>query len=347
MNQHVKSVLKSIIPIILILIAAYFIVPISMPIILAFLTALILDSLVIFIMKTFKCSRRISVTILHVVFFTFSFLILYFSVNILLRQLIALSKALPEHLNTLFLLYIEMQTKIFNWTSGWPIEVVEMLQTSLQQQLTNFTNWLTKITELDRYSSIIMATPDVILILFIFFTVLYLVQIQLPALKKKCMDPLKPAVAKKVAIVSGELKVAIWGFFKAQLLISSIVFIVSLLALFFILPKYAILLTIGITIIDSIPFLDSFILLGPLALVIFAAGNTRLALLILLLGIVLLLIRRLLEPKLLGNQLNLPTLPTVIAMFIGLELFGIIGLLAGPLVVILIRSLIQQKLIHW
>lgn len=345
MNKQVKSVLLSIAPIIVIIIAGYYILPVSMPIIFALFTAIMFESLVRYVMKVFKCSRRLSVTMIHIVFFIFIIFISYFTFTILLKQVIALSKALPEHFNTLFTLYIEAQTKLFNWTNDWPIEVVQMLQRSLQHQLSSLTTSLTQMTELERYSSIVVAAPNAFLILFVYFTVLYLIQLQLPTLKELFLRTLNPAVAKKVQIVFGELKSAVSGFFKAQIIISGIIAIISLPSLFFILPKYALLLTLGIIFIDSIPFLDSFLLLAPLALILFASGQTRLALLILALGVVLMLVRRFLEPKLLGSQLNLPTLPTFIAMFIGLKLFGVIGLLAGPLVVILIRALLQQKLI--
>lgn len=346
MNKQVKSILISITPIVLFVIAGYFILPVSLPILLAILTAIMLDSTVLYIMKTFHCSRRFSVVILHTTFFAFIIIITYFVLTILLKQIITLSKALPEHFNTLYTLYIDLQTKVFNWTNDWPIEVVQMLQLSLQQQLSSLIHFLTQWTALDRYTSIVLAAPDLFLSLFVYFSVLYLVQLELPMLSEQCLKPLKSDVSKKVVAISGEIKLAIWGFFKAQFIMSGIIAIVALPALYFILPKYALLLTLAITFIDAIPFLDSFFLLAPLAFILFASGQNHLALLILALGIILMLIRRFLEPKLLGTQFNLPTLPTFIAMFIGLKIFGVIGLLAGPLVVILIRSLLQQKLIH-
>jgi len=345
MNKQIKSILITITPFILFVIAIYFILPVSLPILLAILTAVMLDSLILYIMKIFHCSRRLSVAILHTSFFSLIIALTYIILTIFLKQVIALSKALPSHFNTLYTLYIDLQTKVFNWTNDWPIEVVQMLQLSLQQQLTSLIHFLTQWTSLDRYTSIALAAPNLFLSLFVYFSVLYLIQLELPALKEKCLKPLKSDISKKLVTIASELKLAIWGFFKAQFIISAIVAIIALPSLYFILPKYALLLTLAITLVDAVPFLDSFFLLAPLAVILFASGQTKLAVLILVLGIVLMLIRRFIEPKLLGTQLNLPTLPTFIAMFIGLKLFGVIGLLAGPLAVILIRSLLQQKII--
>lgn len=347
MNQRMKSFLLSITPIVLIIIAAYYIIPVSYPVILAILTAFMIDGLVQFTMRIFHLSRKWSVAALHIAFFSIAILLTYFIITILLQQLIALSKALPEHFNTLFTLYIDLQTKVFNWTNDWPIEVVKMLQINLQEQLLSLIKYLTQLTTFNTYSPFALAIPDVFFTLFVYFTVLYLVQIELPLIAEKLLKPFKPNISKKLVIISKELKEAVWGFFKAQIIISFIISIIALPALYVILPGYALLLTLAISFIDSIPFLDSFFLLAPLAIIFFTTGQNHLAISLLILGIALMLVRRILEPKLLGNHFNLPTLPTFIAMFIGLELFGIIGLLAGPLAVILIRSLIKQKVIHF
>ncbi|MGB3102826.1 MAG: AI-2E family transporter, partial [Psychrobacillus psychrotolerans] len=54
-----------------------------------------------------------------------------------------------------------------------------------------------------------------------------------------------------------------------------------------------------------------------------------------ILAVVLLIIRRAVEPKLMGSQMGISPLAILIAMFIGAKLFGFIGFLIGPLVVII------------
>ena len=56
------------------------------------------------------------------------------------------------------------------------------------------------------------------------------------------------------------------------------------------------------------------------------------------LAIVLLVVRSLVEPKVMGSQIGLSPLPTLIGMFIGLKLFGLFGLFIGPMIVILFNT---------
>src|SRR5690625_6676415 len=58
----------------------------------------------------------------------------------------------------------------------------------------------------------------------------------------------------------------------------------------------------------------------------FLSGNKAMGIKLAILAIVLLAIRRIVEPKLMGQQIGLSPLATLIAMFIGLKLIGVLGL---------------------
>lgn len=345
MNDQAIYIVKNTFLFIIICILGYFIIPVSSPIIFAFLTAVLLDTTILKLMATMKWSRKTSVIIIHCIFYIATSVLTYLTFTSLLKQIVSFSKSIPNIFNSFIHLYIKLQGKLFHWTDDWPIDVIRMLQTSIQQQLYKINTSLIKLTELEQYTSLVIAAPNVFFALFVYFTCLFMFQVELPLIKQLIVDHVKPSICKKLKIIHVELKGAVWGFFKAQIIISLIIMLIALPALYFILPTYALLLTIAITLTDAIPFLDSFFLLAPLSIMFFTSGQTTVAIAILVLGVVLMLIRRFLEPKLLGNHFNLPTLPTFIAMFIGLELFGIIGLLAGPLIVIFIRALLQPELV--
>ena len=86
-------------------------------------------------------------------------------------------------------------------------------------------------------------------------------------------------------------------------------------------------------------------MLAPWAIFYFLIGNTALGVKLLILAGILLIIRRTVEPKVMGSHIGLSPLPTLIAMFVGLKLFGIIGLLLGPLLIILIMALKEAGII--
>ena len=53
------------------------------------------------------------------------------------------------------------------------------------------------------------------------------------------------------------------------------------------------------------------------------------------------LIRQLIEPRIVGKSVGLPPLVALIAMFVGFRLYGVGGMLAGPLIAILVRTWIR------
>jgi predicted PurR-regulated permease PerM len=72
---------------------------------------------------------------------------------------------------------------------------------------------------------------------------------------------------------------------------------------------------------------------GPyivMALLQFMQGKTRLGILLLVLTLGLQLLRRVLEPKLMANRIGISPLQSLIGMFVGMQIGGIIGLIGGP-----------------
>ena len=172
----------------------------------------------------------------------------------------------------------------------------------------------------------------------VFLIALFLFMLDLPDLKVMLFNRLKDSTAEKVRFMFARLNKVIFGFLKAQFLVSCIIFIVSLAALAFIAPEYAIVMSLLIWLIDFIPILGSIIVLTPWFAYEFITGDIVQGTQLAILALVLLIIRRTVEPKVMGTQIGLSPLATLIAMFIGLQLIGFLGFFVGPLIVILFTS---------
>lgn len=93
---------------------------------------------------------------------------------------------------------------------------------------------------------------------------------------------------------------------------------------------YPALLGLIIALVDILPVLGTGLVLLPWGLICLIVGNIKLGVGIFILYIIITLIRNVVEPKLVGNQIGLHPLATLISMFVGLQLFGLIGLFAFP-----------------
>ncbi len=99
-------------------------------------------------------------------------------------------------------------------------------------------------------------------------------------------------------------------------------------------------------IVDIFPVLGTGTILLPWSLYSFISGDIPMGIGVLVLYIFITVMRQFIEPKLVAGQLGLPPFVTIIGMYIGLKVFGIIGMFIVPLTIILIKLLNDEGVIH-
>ncbi|NYF24110.1 sporulation integral membrane protein YtvI [Sporosarcina sp. JAI121] len=325
----------SVIFIILILI---FILPVSLPIISALLTALIIDPLVRLTENKFKWNRKLSVISVFMFILAFITFLLYFTVTRLIGKIIDFTKAAPDYFNSLSGVWIDAQSKLFQYTSGMPDDVVKAIQKEFKNGFETIRESILNLLSYEKIMVLMTDIPNFLVSFIVFIIALFLFMLELPELKRLLFRHLTTATAEKVRFMITRLNSVIFGFLKAQLLVSLIILAVTFVGLLLIIPKYAVVMSLVIWIIDVIPILGSIIILAPWSLYLFISGDVATGTQLAILAAVLLVIRRTVEPKVMGSQIGLSPLPTLIAMFIGLKLFGFLGFFIGPLAVILFTT---------
>ncbi len=315
-----------------------FVLPISIPILLALLTAFLLEPIVKWGKVRFSWKRKTSVITVFIFFLLLISAILYFTITQLIGQIIQLTKIAPEYFTTLSLSWMNIQSKLFSATQGLPIEVVDSIEDKINDFIITMQNVILDFVSYDSISSLLTEIPSFLFSFIIYIITLFLFMLDLTDLKKMVFRHLTPATAEKVRFMTSRLNSVFFGLIKAQLLASLFILVTSFIGLLFIAPKYAIIMSLIIWIIDIIPILGSIAIVGPWSLYQFAVGDIALGTKLAVLALVLLIIRRAVEPKLMGSQIGLSPLATLISIFIGLQIFGFIGLFIGPFVVIIFTT---------
>jgi sporulation integral membrane protein YtvI len=131
---------------------------------------------------------------------------------------------------------------------------------------------------------------------------------------------------------------AVGGYIKAQLVLMTVVSSVSILGLTIIGNPYAIFIGLGIGVLDLLPVLGAGSVLVPWAAVAFIMGNVRLGISLLVLYGVCFVTRQSLESKIVGEHIGVHPILTLMAIFIGLRVFGPLGVVFGPFIAIAIKS---------
>lgn len=313
---------------------AYIVLPISVTIIAAFITALFLEPLVKFFQVKFNVARRFSVLIVFLIFIVFIGLSSYFVTTKVITEAINIIEHTPLYINEISNAWLKAEAALINATKDLPREVVNQFSMQVQQFLNNLKNDLVAYVNINNLKLFLTNIPNYLVSFIVYLIALFLFLLDLPRLRKNLYQHLTEKTASKVNFMTSRLSYVIFGFFKAQFLVSVIIFIVSLIGLIFITPEIAIVMSLMIWLIDFIPIIGSIVILGPWALFHLLTGNIALGTQLAFLGFVLLIIRRTVEPKVMGSHIGLSPLSTLIAMYLGLKLLGILGFIIGPLLLI-------------
>ncbi|SDJ04014.1 sporulation integral membrane protein YtvI [Salimicrobium halophilum] len=327
------------------IIAAYFILPVSVPLIVAYVTALFLNPSIRWFQYRFHIGRQLAVSIVFLLFLMLLGLIGTFAVTRAVAQIIQLIDNAPYYISQLNQVLIDLQNNMNSFMEMLPKEFVDQTSSRIEESLQSSTDRLTETLNIENAAAFATKIPNLIVSLLVYLIALFLFMLELPRLRKKMHSYLTEETSEKVKFMNARLGYVVFGFLKAQFQVSIIIFIVTLLALLFIAPEVAVLMSLITWVVDFIPIIGSIAIIGPWSIYMFATGDIATGTQLAVLAIVLLAIRRTVEPKVMGTQIGLSPLATLIAMYIGLKLIGFLGFFIGPLVVIAFNSAKEAGLI--
>lgn len=142
-------------------------------------------------------------------------------------------------------------------------------------------------------------------------------------------------------IIGRRLAIMANAYLKTQGIIMLLTTVICSAGFWFLKNPYYILAGVGIGIFDALPVFGTGTVLIPWA--IFQFFRKKWGRGLILLGIYLLcyFMREILEAKLMGEQVGLSPLETLISLYVGMELFGVLGLFLGPAGLLLIEDLVK------
>ncbi|HWT73487.1 MAG TPA: sporulation integral membrane protein YtvI [Mobilitalea sp.] len=135
-------------------------------------------------------------------------------------------------------------------------------------------------------------------------------------------------------------------FLRAYSAIISITFVELSTGFWIIGIPHPILFGILVAIIDVMPILGTGTILLPWSIIAFILGNTKVGIGMLLLYIFITAVRQIIEPKIVGQQIGLHPIVTLILMYVGAQLMGVLGLFMLPLIMTLLLKLNDEGSIH-
>lgn len=126
---------------------------------------------------------------------------------------------------------------------------------------------------------------------------------------------------------------------RSYALIMSITFVEMSVGLTLIGIENSVLIALCIAVFDILPVLGTGGIMIPWVILTAVQGKLSLALGLLVVYIFITVVRNILEPKIVGSQIGLHPVVTLVSMFAGAQFFGIIGLFGFPILLSLLRHL--------
>lgn len=134
-------------------------------------------------------------------------------------------------------------------------------------------------------------------------------------------------------------KSALVKYLKSYSLIMAITFCEVGTGLLILGVKRAYLIGFLIAVFDIMPVLGTGGILIPWGVISLITGNVLFGIGILVLYLIVTVVRNIIEPKIIGDQVGLPAVATLMSMFLGTKLMGVVGLFRFPVSLAILKQL--------
>ena len=184
-----------------------------------------------------------------------------------------------------------------------------------------------------------MGLPSFVIALVIFIMATYLLTADFPYLRTRVAQHLDEGLLRFLVQVKVVSLGAFGGYLKAELLLSVGVFFILLVGFLLIHQPYGLLLALGLAVMDFIPIIGAGTVMVPWAFIALFMGNFPLLWSSWPFGAFIALFRRVMEPKFVGDQTGLSPILSLVSIYVGMKLGGVLGMILGPTVLLICLNL--------
>ncbi len=319
--------------------------PLMLPFLLGLAIALATEPLVGLCTRHLRMPRMAATALAVTAMLIMVLTLLTLLLSALLRQLGQLAGVLPEMAQTVQLGLVSLEDSLLTLVRRAPDGMQRMMTQWVLNIFHNSGQWSEAlVSHLPGIAtSILGRIPNGALTLFTMVISAYMISARLPALRGSLSRRVPQRWQEKVFPTLGKLRHCLSRWLAAQARLCAIAFAIMALGLLLLRVPYAPVWALGIAVVDALPVLGSGTVLIPWALVCFLQGSSGRAIGLLAVYVLVTVARSILEPKLLGKELGLDPLLTLVAMYAGFRLWGVLGMILSPMVAVVSTELVKSQ----
>lgn len=264
---------------------------------------------------------------------------------LILRELKYLTGVLPELEDTARSGLSLLQTWLLDQTAQLPNRIGTLLQRNITEFFSGGTALLDRGIRyiLGLAGTLLTHVPGSALTLGTAVISGYMISAKLPRLRRWIREHLPLSKLQTLLDALKQAKTALGGWLLAQVKLSGVTLLLLAGGLLLLRIPNALLWALAICLLDALPVLGTAVVLLPWSLIRFLQGSAPQAIGLLGLYASITLIRSTLEPKLVGQQLGLDPLVTLMALYIGFKLWGLGGMILAPMLTVTFLQLLPDR----
>lgn len=348
--SYIYKVIRRVLNIILLIIGIYIGTKMAvfyMPFIIAFIISLMIEPAIRYLMKKTNLTRKMSSIIIFLIVFSIIIgsvtwgivSLISESTNLLQTLNIYIDKAytqIQETIGKMNITKISISSSVFNLVQESSTEILFKISKWLTEFLTKLINVITSIPTIAIYTVI-----TILALYFICTDRIYILDMMEYHMPSKWVQ--------KIAIHIKEISKSLGGYLKAEVILILVSFVISVIGLYIFKfigmnVRYPLLIALAIGFVDALPILGSGSVMVPWAIISALNGDIRLGMAITVLWIIMSIVRQFLEPKIVSGKIGIHPIFTLIAMYTGYKVIGVMGMLVGPIVLIILKSIFANRI---
>jgi sporulation integral membrane protein YtvI len=330
-------------------VALYYVLPLIYPFLIGIVFALIFNPFVNMLEKRAKVPRWLSVTIAILLLLAILITIIVLVVIEIASEITNLQEKLPlfiaDYITQVQEFIFYDLVAFYDQFTAFYSSLDPEVRKNIEQQVQSFSDKLVELVQgtitnlFEGIVAFLGAVPTIATAFIISLLASFFISKDWPRLRHKFIELIPDQVHRSGGAVLSDLRKALFGFIKAQLTLISITFILVLLGFIILDIEYGLTLAIVIALVDLLPYLGTGLVFVPWIVYLFISADYSMVIGLSILYAVVVIQRQMMEPKILGTNVGLDPLLTLVALFVGFQLFSFIGLIIGPVFMVIVGAL--------
>ncbi|MCK8823515.1 sporulation integral membrane protein YtvI [Fuchsiella alkaliacetigena] len=343
MKTHYKIALGVLVSLLLSILFFKYVAIYLLPFILALILASLIEPGINFFEERLNIGRGWAVAICLLIILILAILTIIIFMSRLFVELDKLAHSIPDFrtLNENINWLIEQNEKLGNFLADLelPEAVSEIINENLQALYRQARGMVQ--AAISYFFNTVKSLPKLVITLVISLIATFFISRDRKMINEYILSAVPVAWRDKVRTLEQEIMTAAVGFLRAQLTLISITTTISVIGLLIIGSNYTIVLAIVIGLLDLIPVIGPSLIYLPWAIYSFIIGEVAFGISLLILYIIIALTRQLTEAKIIGKNIGIHPLATLMSMYLGVQFLGVTGFFIGPAILIILKSIIQ------